>query len=95
MNAAAVLPFIRIRWRIFGFLFAFGLLAYFQSKSITIAAERIMPELHLTQLQIGWLQQAFVLGYAAFQIPGGLLGQRWGREGARSSSSAWWRSPPC
>lgn len=78
MNAAALLPFIRVRWRIFGFLFAFGLLAYFQQKSITIAAERIMPELHLTQLQIGWLQQAFVLGYAAFQIPGGILGQRWG-----------------
>ncbi len=78
MPAGALPAFIRIRWRIFGFLFAFGLLAYFQQKSITIAAERIMPELHLTQLQIGWLQQAFVLGYALFQIPGGMFGQRLG-----------------
>ena len=65
----------RIRWRIFGFLFTFGLLAYAQRSSVTIAAAQMMPDLHLTQLQIGWIEQAFVVGYAVFQIPGGLLGQ--------------------
>ena len=71
-------PFARIRWRIFSFLFGFGLIAYVQQKSITVAAERMMPELGLSQLQIGWLEQAFVLGYAIFQIPGGVFGQRLG-----------------
>jgi ACS family glucarate transporter-like MFS transporter len=51
---------------------------YFQQKGMTIAAERIMPELHVSQAEIGWLEWAFVLGYAAFQFPGGLLGQRFG-----------------
>src|SRR5450631_3245274 len=69
---------MRIRWRIFGFLFGFGFIAYVQQKSITVAAERMMPELALSQLQIGWLEQAFVLGYALFQIPGGVFGQRMG-----------------
>jgi ACS family glucarate transporter-like MFS transporter len=69
---------MRIRWRIFSFLFGFGFLAYLQQKSITVAAERMMPELGLTQLQIGWLEQAFVLGYAIFQMPGGIFGQRLG-----------------
>jgi ACS family glucarate transporter-like MFS transporter len=32
----------------------------------------------LSQLQIGWLEQAFVLGYAIFQMPGGIVGQRLG-----------------
>jgi ACS family glucarate transporter-like MFS transporter len=68
----------RIRWRIFALLFALGLVAYVQQKSLTIAAERMMPELRLTQLEIGWLEQAFVLGYTIFQLPGGLLGQRLG-----------------
>lgn len=68
----------RIRWRIFGFLFAFGLIAYVQRTGVTVAAERMMPELHLTQLQIGWIEQAFVVGYALFQVPGGLIGQRFG-----------------
>ena len=66
---------VRVRWRIFAFLFSFGLVAYAQRTSLTIAAERMMPDLHLTQLQIGWIEQAFVIGYALFQVPGGLIGQ--------------------
>lgn len=67
-----------VRWRIFGFLFGIGFLAYLQQRSITVAAARIIPELHISQMQIGWLEQAFVIGYALFQIPGGVFGQRWG-----------------
>ncbi|HTV51559.1 MAG TPA: MFS transporter [Steroidobacteraceae bacterium] len=69
---------MRIRWRIFALLFSFALIAYVQQKSLTIAAARIMPELGLSQLQIGWLEQAFVLSYTLFQLPGALLGQRLG-----------------
>jgi MFS transporter, ACS family, glucarate transporter len=69
---------VRIRWRIFSCLFGFGFVAYVQQKTITVAAERMMPELGLTQVQIGWLLQAFVWGYAIFQLPGGIVGQRIG-----------------
>jgi MFS transporter, ACS family, glucarate transporter len=69
---------IRVRWRIFSLLFGFGFLAYLQQKSITVAAERMMPELSLSQLQIGWIEWAFVLGYGLFQLPGGIFGQRQG-----------------
>jgi hypothetical protein len=31
---------------------------------LPIAAEPMMPGLGLSQLQIGWLEQAFVIGYA-------------------------------
>jgi len=75
---AASVPWIRIRWRIFSMLFGFGFLAYLQQKSITVAAERMMPDLHLTQVQIGWIEWAFVLGYGLFQLPGGIFGQRHG-----------------
>lgn len=67
-----------IRWRIFSFLFGFGFLAYIQSKTITVAAEPMMPALGLSQLQISYIEQAFVLGYAIFQLPGGIIGQRLG-----------------
>lgn len=69
---------IPIRWRIFGLLFTMGLLVYLQSKSLSVAAERVIPELHFSQMQIGWLLQAYVVGYAIFQLPGGVLGQRFG-----------------
>jgi ACS family glucarate transporter-like MFS transporter len=68
----------RIRWRIFALLFGFGYVAYLQQKSLTVAAARMMPDLGLTQMQIGWLEWTFVLGYAAFQLPGGIIGQRLG-----------------
>ncbi len=70
--------FQRIRWRIFGLVFGFGCIAYLQQKSVTIAAARMMPELGFSQVQIGWLEWAFMLGYAAFQLPGGVIGQRLG-----------------
>jgi len=78
LRPATRLPLIRIRWRMFAFLFAFGFIAYFQQKSITVAADRIMPDLHFNQSKIGWLEWAFVSGYALFQLPGGLFGQRVG-----------------
>jgi ACS family glucarate transporter-like MFS transporter len=68
----------RIRWRILSLLLGFGYVAYLQQKSLTVAAERMMPDLGLTQMQIGWLEWAFVLGYASFQLPGGVIGQRLG-----------------
>jgi MFS transporter, ACS family, glucarate transporter len=69
---------VPIRWRIFSFLFGFGFLAYIQQKTITVAAEPLMPALGLSHLQISYIEQAFVLGYAIFQLPGGIIGQRLG-----------------
>lgn len=71
-------PVSWVRWRIFAFLFGFGFIAYLQQKSITVAAEPMMPQLGLSQLQIGWLEQAFVIGYTVFQIPIGALAERFG-----------------
>jgi ACS family glucarate transporter-like MFS transporter len=76
LRSAAAIP--RIRWRIFSFLFGFGFLAYVQQKTITVAAEPMMPALGLSQVQIGYIEEAFVLGYAIFQMPGGIFGQRIG-----------------
>jgi MFS transporter, ACS family, glucarate transporter len=69
-------PFVR--WKIFSLLFAFGLMAYVQQRGLAVASYRMMPELNLSQMQIGWLEWAFLLGYAALQFPGGVLGQRLG-----------------
>jgi MFS transporter, ACS family, glucarate transporter len=75
---ARPLPRLRIRWRIFSLLVTGAAVVYFQQRAISIAAERIMPELSLSQMQIGWIQWAFVLAYGLLQFPGGLVGQRFG-----------------
>ncbi|MDB6007755.1 MAG: hypothetical protein JWL65_5 [Gammaproteobacteria bacterium] len=68
----------RVRWKIFTLLFSFGLMAYVQQRSLAVASYQMMPSLNLSQMQIGWLEWAFLLGYAALQFPGGVLGQRLG-----------------
>ena len=68
----------RIRSLIFVLIFGFACASYLQRQGIGIAAERMMPELGLTQVQVGWLMNAFLITYAVFQVPGGLFGQRFG-----------------
>ena len=53
-------------------------MAYVQQRSLAVASYQMMPSLNLSQMQIGWLEWAFILGYAALQFPGGVLGQRLG-----------------
>lgn len=69
---------MKVRWHIFLFLFAFAILSYLQRTSLGVAAQNIMPDLHLSQMQIGWLNAAFATCYALAQLPGGVLGQRYG-----------------
>ena len=69
---------VRVRWRIFAFLFGFGFIAYLQQRSITIASYQLMPQLGLSQMQIGWLEAALLVGYTVMQFPGGVIGQRLG-----------------
>ena len=67
---------MKVRWTIFLFLGGFAMLAYVQRTSLGVAAQNIMPDLHLSQLQIGWLNAAFATCYTLALIPGGVLGQR-------------------
>lgn len=65
----------RIRTLIFAMLFGFAFTGYIQRQGISVAAERIMPDLGLSQIQIGWVMTAFLFTYTVFQIPMSLVGQ--------------------
>jgi len=69
---------VKVRWTIFLFLCGFAMLSYVQRTSLGVAAQNIMPDLNLSQMQIGWLNMAFATCYALAQLPGGVLGQRFG-----------------
>jgi len=68
----------RVRWPIFWFLFAFSVFAYVQRTSVAVAADPMMSELGISQVQVGWLLTAFLVSYTVFQFPGSVLGQRAG-----------------
>jgi len=68
----------RSRWIILALLFLISVVTYLDRVNISVAARQMMPALGLTDLQMGQVFSAFVVGYALFQIPGGWLGDRWG-----------------
>lgn len=68
----------RTRWGIFACLFGFAVTGYVQRTGVSIAAERMVPELGLTQVELGWLLNAFLISYTVLQLPGALAGQHFG-----------------
>jgi ACS family glucarate transporter-like MFS transporter len=72
------MPKPRVRSLVFLLIFGFAVASYLQRQGIGIAAGRMMPELGLSQEQIGAILNAFLVVYAVCQVPGALFGQRFG-----------------
>ncbi len=54
------------------------MVSYIQRLGVQDLAATVMPALHLSQLQIGWIATAFTTAYALTQLPGGIFSQRIG-----------------
>lgn len=80
----------RTRWLIVAQIFCVGVLMFIDRVNISIAAKYIMPEYGLSEVQMGWIFSAFVLGYALFQVPGGWLGDRFGPRRVLAGAIFWW-----
>ncbi len=68
----------RVRYRILAFIFINVVINYMDRSNISVAAAAISEELALTSVQLGLIFSAFGWTYAALQIPGGLLVDRFG-----------------
>ena len=69
---------LRVRWWIYAYMFGFAAMAYVQRTTVSVAAPELSEALQLSKQQLGWLFLAFTAAYAAGQLPGGALGQRFG-----------------
>ncbi|PYV87653.1 MAG: hypothetical protein DMG05_17180 [Acidobacteria bacterium] len=85
MNAAS-----RIRWKIGSLLCGVVVVNFFQRVNISVAAASMMKDFHLTQTQMGSVFSAFVLGYTIFQVPGGMLADRFGPRRVLGWATASW-----
>lgn len=68
----------RIRYGILGLIFINVVINYMDRSNISVAASAISDELDFTPVQLGLIFSAFGWTYAALQIPGGLLVDRYG-----------------
>ena len=80
----------RTRWIILFLLFGISVITYIDRVNISVTARHMMPALGITNVQMGWVFSAFVLGYALCQIPGGWLGDRWGARRILTLAVIWW-----
>jgi MFS transporter, ACS family, glucarate transporter len=64
----------RVRHIILAMLFGFSFVSYLERINISIASELMMPSLSLTKIQMGQIFSSFLIGYAIFQLPTGILG---------------------
>ncbi len=67
-----------VRWVVLT-IFVFSCsIAYVLRSSISIVGETMMHDLDMTEVQLGMVFSAFAAGYAIFQFPGGIFGDRFG-----------------
>lgn len=83
-------PASRVRWFLVFGLFVLGAVSYLDRVNISIAGTALAEEYHLTQIQLGSIFSAFLLGYAIFQTPGGWLAGRLGPRYVLTIGVVWW-----
>lgn len=76
-------------WLVFG-MFLLSMLLYVDRVCISSAKESIAAELKFTDTQMGWVLSIFALGYAIFQVPSGILADRYGPRIILTSVVAFW-----
>lgn len=68
----------------------FAFVSYLERTNISITAEMMIPALGLAKVQMGEIFTAFLLGYALFQVPGGIAGDRLGPRKTLALSALVW-----
>ena len=83
-------PASRMRWFLVFWLFVLGAVSYLDRVNISIAGSALSEEYHLSQVQLGSIFSAFLLGYAFFQTPGGWLAFKLGPRNVLTIGVVWW-----
>ena len=66
-----------VRYKVVGLLFLSTIINYADRVNISVAGSDIMRETGWDKAQFGVVLSAFLLGYALFQFPGGIIADRW------------------
>jgi ACS family glucarate transporter-like MFS transporter len=79
-----------VRWFLVFGLFVLSAVAYVDRINLSIAGSSLASEFHLTNVQLGSLTSAFLIGYALFQTVGGWLADRLGPRRVLAAGVLWW-----
>ena len=87
MNSAST---SHVRWLLVFWLFILSAVSYLDRVNISIAGGSIAEAYHLSDVQLGQVFSAMLVGYAIFQTVGGRLADRFGPRRVLAAGVAWW-----
>ncbi len=79
-----------MRYLLVVWLMVMGAIAFLDRTNISIAGIQLGQEFKIDDTHLGWVFSAFLIGYAAFQIPGGILARRFGPRRVLTIGVIWW-----
>jgi ACS family glucarate transporter-like MFS transporter len=71
-------------------MFLISAIAYLDRVNVSIAGSAIQKDFELTNVQLGYIFSAFLIGYALFQAPGGRLADKYGPRLVITFGVVWW-----
>jgi MFS transporter, ACS family, glucarate transporter len=83
-------PTSRVRWFLVFWLFILSAVAYLDRVNLSIAGAKLAEEFAISNIQLGFVFSAFLLGYAMFQTPAGWLADRFGPRRVLTVGVVWW-----
>lgn len=88
--SAAVPASLPVRFRLVLWLFVLSTVAFLDRTNISIAGVQIARDFHIDNTRLGWVFSSFLIGYAIFQVPGGVLAQCLGARRVLTLGVIWW-----
>jgi MFS transporter, ACS family, glucarate transporter len=79
-----------VRWSLVLWLFVLSAVSYLDRVNISIAGGSIADAYHLSDVQLGKVFSAMLVGYGLFQTTGGRLADRFGPRWVLAAGVSWW-----
>jgi MFS transporter, ACS family, glucarate transporter len=79
-----------VRWLLVFWLFILSAVSYLDRVNISVAGHSIAEDYGLSNVQLGYVFSAMLIGYALFQTVGGRLADRFGPRRVLTAGVVWW-----
>src|SRR5437868_4468786 len=80
----------KVRYLLIMLIFVVSAVVYIDRSNISIAGTYLAADYNISKVQLGWVFSAFLLGYAAFQIPAGWVVGKLGPRKTLTLGLIWW-----
>lgn len=80
----------RVRYWVIFFAVALSVVTYIDRVALSLSRKQVATDLHLSDTEMGAVFGAFALAYALFEVPSGLMGDKWGPRGVLMRIVLWW-----